>query len=451
MQMMAAGMATFPLQLTPDRQPVESVAGRGGFHPSADMEASIAAMARILVITTCHLPSTARLAMECAQVGAEVTLLSPADHPARVTKSVSHRMTYRALRPIQALREAITSAKPDIVIPCDERAVRHLHRLHALTPSGPIRAVIERSIGPADSYPITAARNELLDLARRAGVTAPHSVTVGGVSDLRVWGETQPFPWVLKADGSWAGFGVRIVHSMEEAEAAYHAMVRPASARLAIREALLERDLFWIAPWIKRTRPTMSVQAYIDGWPANCAVACWKGEVIGEVCAESVTTESATGPSTVASIISNPQMVESARSVVRTLGISGLVGFDFMIEGGSGVPYMIEMNPRVTPIAPLRFGPGRDLVEALVARCTGRPVRNRPRVTERNLVVFFPHTWQQDPASPYLHTAYHDVPWEEPALVRLLIRPELRERYWIMRLLRRAWLKVRRDAIRYSP
>jgi hypothetical protein len=248
---------------------------------------------------------------------------------------------------------------------------------------------------------------------------------------------------VLKADGSWAGFGVRVVSSEPAAEAAFDIMTRPVSFWLALREMVLEHDLFWLQPWLARARPAMSVQSYVDGWPANCAVACWQGEVLAGIAVEAVTTQSATGPSTVARVIDNPDMLESARRVVHALGITGLVGFDFMIEAATGLPYMIEMNPRSTPICPIRLGPGRDLTEALLARLAGRPVRERPPITERDIIVYFPQTWRQDPTSAFLRTGYHDVPWEQPKLVRALMRPELRERYWATRQLRRLWHKTR--------
>jgi predicted ATP-grasp superfamily ATP-dependent carboligase len=186
----------------------------------------------------------------------------------------------------------------------------------------------------------------------------------------------------------------------------------------------------------------MSVQGYVDGWPANIGVACWQGEVLAATCAEAVATTSATGPSTVARLIDNPEMIDSATRIVKALGLSGMIGFDFMIEAATGAAYLIEMNPRNTPICAIRLGHGRDLAEALVARISGRPVRERPPRTERDIVVFFPDTWREDPASHFLHSGYHDVPWEQPDLVRTLMLPDRRDRYRIWRVLRRAWLAI---------
>jgi predicted ATP-grasp superfamily ATP-dependent carboligase len=163
---------------------------------------------------------------------------------------------------------------------------------------------------------------------------------------------------------------------------------------------------------------------------------------LAATCAEAVATESATGPSTVVRIIHNAEMIDSATRIVKALGLSGMIGFDFMIEAATGAAYLIEMNPRNTPICAVRLGPGRDLAEALIARISGRPVRERPPRTDRDIVVFFPDTWQDNPANLFLNSGYHDVPWEQPNLVRVLMLPRRRERYGIWRLLRWVWLAI---------
>jgi carbamoylphosphate synthase large subunit len=352
-------------------------------------------------------------------------------------------LPYSAFRPMHALASAIRQSAPDHVFPCDERAVRHLHQLHAETRRPDIRDLIEASVGPASTYTVTETRHELLRLANAQGVRVPQSVAVHSAADLHAWRSVQPFPWVLKADGSWAGLGVRIVNSLSEAEAALSEMDRPTSGTLALREMLLERDLFWLKPWLARQRPVMSAQQYIEGRPANCAVACWNGDVLAGIAVEAVITESATGPCTAVRVVDNPEMIDAAARVTRTLGITGFAGFDFMIETATGAPWMIEMNPRNTPICHLAFSQGRDLVDAMASRIAGRPTRPRQPTTSSDTILFFPQIWQDYPGSTLLGKAFHDVPWEEPALVRELMKPEIRDRYWITRWMRRIWLQAK--------
>lgn len=397
---------------------------------------------RVMLATTGQLPSTARLAMELHDAGAKVSLLSPATHPGRVLTFLAERWVYRATGGVRSLETALLQARPDLVIPCDERTIRDLHQLWQTTARAEVRRLIEESLGPSAMYPTVTSRDALLSLARGLGVAVPPAAALPDRTALERWIAEQPGPYVLKADGSWAGFGVRIVADAAAARIAYQQMTRPASLRLALREMVLECNSFAFRSWLRRDTPVMSVQGYIEGWPANIGVACWQGEVLAATCAESVSTESATGPSTVARIIDNPEMVETARRIVKALGISGLVGFDFMIAAATGVAYLIEMNARNTPICAVRLGVNRDLAGALVARLAGTMARERPTRTDRDIIVFFPDTWRVDPSSQFLSTGYHDVPWEQPDLVRYLIRPEVRERYWVMRMLRRAWLKA---------
>ena len=394
----------------------------------------------ILLATTGQLPSTARLAMELHDAGARVSLIAPKNHPARALDFLLSRIVYRASSPRRCLQAALLRLQPELVIPCDERTVRDMHAVCRDSRDPWVQQLIERSTAPSDSFPTITSRAAFLALAQTEGVRVPASMGLPDASALERWIHLNPAPFVLKADGSWAGFGVRIVSNAAAAKGVFARMTRPVSGRLAFRESLLEGNHFDIRSWLRQEQPAMSAQGYIDGWPANIGVACWQGEVLAAVCGESVATTSATGPSTVARIIDNTEMIVSAKRMVKALGLSGMIGFDFMIEAATGAAYLIEMNPRNTPICAIRLGPGRDLAEALVARIAQRPERERPPRTEQDIVVYFPDTWREDPSNHMLRSGYHDVPWEQPELVRVLMLPERRERYGILRVLRRIWL-----------
>ena len=210
--------------------------------------------------------------------------------------------------------------KPDMVIPCDERTVRDMHAIWRETSHQRVKLLIGKSTAPASGFQTITSRAALLSLAQDQGARVPASMPLRDLSDLKRWTSENKAPFVLKADGSWAGFGVRIISNASAAEDAYQRMTRRASGRLAVRESVLEGNHFFFRSWLRRERPAMSVQGYIDGWPANVGVACWQGEVLAVVCAESVATTSATGPSTAARIIHNPEMIDTATRVVRALG-----------------------------------------------------------------------------------------------------------------------------------
>jgi hypothetical protein len=54
----------------------------------------------------------------------------------------------------------------------------------------------------------------------------------------------------------------------------------------------------------------------------------------------------------------------------------------------------------------------------LYAAVTGNAVHESPKVTEKDTIALFPQEWLRNPASAFIRSGYHDVPWEEPELVR---------------------------------
>lgn len=391
---------------------------------------------RVMLATTLRLPSTARIAMALAASGCEVVAVTPPNHPLRQAHVALAMLRYPALRPIAALEAMLGKLRPDLVIPCDEVAVSHLHQLHRSTASPTTEALIAKSLGDPASFRLAESRLDFLQAAREAGARTPPTTALRTLKDLQVWETHMPLPWVMKADGSQAGQGVRIVLSLQEAKDAFAEMQRRVSGKQALARLLIDGEAFWLRRWRQGSLPRLSVQGHIEGRPANCSVFCWNGEVVAGIAAEVVVAESQTGPSTVARVVDGHEMMQAVRLVVRRLMLSGLVGFDFMIETATGAAHMIEMNPRNTPICHINLGRGRNLPEALVAKLTGQPERSLPAATTNDIIAFFPDALQQDPSSEFLLSAFHDVPWQGPELVRTLLQPGFRDRYRLSRRLR---------------
>ena len=122
-------------------------------------------------------------------------------------------------------------------------------------------------------------------------------------------------------------------------------------------------------------------------------------------------------------------MLATAKRLVDRLGLSGFVGFDFIIEEHTGDSYLIEMNPRFTQLTPLRMGVGHDLVGALSESCFDRSMSNAPPITTKDKIAFFPQAWLCEPTNPLIRASYHDVPWDYPELVRKLIRAPRSQRW----------------------
>src|ERR1700687_1656679 len=310
---------------------------------------------KVLLTDTNRWANPARIAIGLAKAGCRVSAVCPTrGHPLLSTRIVQETFPYSSLRPLESLVAAIEAVEPQIIVPCDDRGVQHLHELYARARSLGTSAVglvnlIEYSLGAPESYPIVSARCDLLRIAREEGVRVPDTKSLKTADDLNSWQAGHQFPWVLKGDGTFGGKGVRIADTLAQAERFFSEITRMFGATRAIKRAIVNRDPFWLRPWWNKYKPPIIVQSYIEGHPANCAFVCWKGEVLAGIGVEVVSSEGLTGPADIVRVVDNPEMMLAAERIARRLGLSGFFGLDFMIEEGSGASYMIEMNPGCTP------------------------------------------------------------------------------------------------------
>jgi hypothetical protein len=123
-----------------------------------------------------------------------------------------------------------------------------------------------------------------------------------------------------------------------------------------------------------------------------------------------------TGPASVLQRVDCPQMEDAAHRVAARFALSGLHGLDF-IRDDTGKVHLIELNPRATPASALALGPRHDLVAAL-ARAISPSCGERTAASTQSTVALFPQEWRRDPHSIWLHKAHHDVPWDDPEVLR---------------------------------
>jgi hypothetical protein len=377
----------------------------------------------ILIATTERWYPTVRLGMALAKTGCIVRAVCPSEHPFGKTKALDRTFAYDGLKPLASFAQAITSSRPDLIVPGDDLATRHLHQLHRdETQSGERRTevsdLIERSFGDPKSFPIVYARSRFMDLADEVGVRVPQTESIESIDQLRELTSSIGFPMVLKANGTSGGYGVRIVHTPVEAERAYRELEAPPRLVRALKHALIDRDTTLLLPSLLRRVPGVNAQKFIDGREATSAVFCWQGTVLASVHFEVVNKVHSTGHATVLKIIENSEMLAAAEKIVGRLKLSGFHGFDFMIESQTGSAYLIEMNPRATQVGHLSLGAGRDLPSAAYAVLSGQRTHSSRKVTENDTIALFPQEWLRDSESPFLRSAYHDVPLDEPELVQ---------------------------------
>ena len=372
-------------------------------------------MPYVLVATALLWPNAVRLCRAFREVGFEVGAIAVPQHPVHRSKAPERTFEYRPKAPLESLREAIAERRPDIIVPCDDRIVGHLCALRALGDDN-TSTLIETSLGRGGASGVIAKRATLGEISRlprrrrrRARITSPPPRI------FETWVRKFGLPAILKLDGSWGGNDVVVVRHELEIRRAFWEMRFRQSVLRGFKHYVTKRDV----EALSRRRSAISVQSFVPGKPANATVACWRGKVLAQIAVEVVELASPFGVATVVQVVDGEAMAAAARSICSHYMLSGLHGFDFIIEERSGATKLIEINPRATQISHFNLGPGRDLAAALFEALSGRSAAGRPPIQSTDISLF-PGEWRRDPQSPYLTSTFHDVPYDDAGLGSVL-------------------------------
>jgi hypothetical protein len=375
--------------------------------------------ATVLLVSSVGWPSVARLAGGFAQAGARVEAVAPTGAIVTRSRYLSRWHRYRALSPIRALEAAIASAAPDLLVSCDDRALGQILALYERVRAGEdgdrdVTALIERSLGDPRVYGRLIARSGFMAEARAEGIHVPDTVALASERDLQRALADLGLPLVLKTDGSWGGEGVILAQTAQEASAAFAKLARSPSRLRSLARAIKRRDAHFLLESLSPQTHAVSAQRFVAGRPSASAFAAWQGKVEAEVYYDVLIADGAIGPPNVIQRVDDTDMRTASQKIAKRFGLSGIHGMDF-IRDADGVPWLIEINPRVTQGSILAFGPGADLPSALTAHLLPG-AGMRPSMTS-DIVALFPREWRRDPESPYLTSAHHDVPWDDPAVL----------------------------------
>lgn len=359
-------------------------------------------------------PFAARLAGAFASQGAHVEALCPPGHVLGSSCHVSRLFTFHPLFP--RLAEALALSRPDLVVPCDDPAAQLLARF--AQKAGPGTAtLLGYSLGDPKVLARLTARNNFLAEAKALGVRIAAAIPVAAEADVEKALARLGMPVVIKSDLSWGGDGVVIAKDRQAALDAFRRMANPSRLRDVAR-AMHRRETHYLSRALSAERPEIGMQQFITGHPATSAIACWRGEVVGANHFDVVVAEG-TGPATVIEPVDCREMDQAARRIAKAFNLSGLFGLDYMRDI-AGKTHLLEINARATPTAHLALA-GDPCVALLLA--AGGQGNLRPAVTRKSRIALFPQEWSRDPASPYLESAFHDVPMGDPGLLTTLLAP----------------------------
>lgn len=382
--------------------------------PPSEQNPQARSQPRVLLVSTMPWMFSARLAAAFHSLGFQVHAVCRRGHPIRsLTRPiVFHRLGW--LTEARSIEAAIEASGADVIVPCDDPAVRTLHGLHRHSRQSRIRGLIENSLGDPAGFLAAERRSTLIHLARSMGLLVPRSEIVAEPRALSATAARIGYPCVLKRDLTWSGYGTEMVSAESGLQKAWSRSVGTMAGLRAVRAAIRDRRPLTIADWLARGR--VEVQEFVPGAPANRAVVCREGKVIAGLSVEALHTAYPGGPASVVRVIENAEMKETVEAVVGKLGLSGFCGFDFLLSS-SGRASLLELNPRATPVAHLPVADGTHLPSAFYRVMTGAdPITQVPAIPG-DLIALFPTEWRRDSDSPFLATAYHDVPYGEPALV----------------------------------
>lgn len=192
----------------------------------------------------------------------------------------------------------------------------------------------------------------------------------------------------MKVDASWGCAGVIRVETVEDCGRAYRRLNSFRGIPRTIWHMVSDRDAIRLP--FQREGGDISIQSAVAGAPANCAVTAWRGEMLACVEAVAVRTLGPTRASTVVRALHDGPMRQTCRRLVKRFELSGLIGFDFILEQETGRAVVIELNARATQTCLLRLGKGADPPEALRAAVTGEPMREIPTSVEERIIELFP-------------------------------------------------------------
>jgi hypothetical protein len=391
--------------------------------------------ARILVLCTRDWFGSARIPAALVRAGFELASLSFPDalitHSGYVTTRFALPLASTDSELLAALERTLTTFAPLLVIPGDDPAVELLHAFAGVLQARPdaggeLMGCLQRSLGEPRHFSKVQSRRELHAVALELGLRVPEQALVADPEAAQVFAEKHGFPVILKVENTCAGYGTSICSD---------------------REALGKGFAYFDARFGAGSQRTgaITVQRFVKGRTAMRAISAVAGDVLGGLSAYKLETHPApTGPSTVVEFFENSEMDRTVLQMTRAFALSGFASFDFMIESESEAAYLIELNPRPTPICHLGGAFGDDLCGALWQRLMGKPPQAVKARAAQRKVALFPQEWVRASASLHIQQAYHDVPWEEPSLVRSLTAIGLEQMGWTH--MRRE--ETRREALR---
>jgi hypothetical protein len=224
----------------------------------------------------------------------------------------------------------------------------------------------------------------------------PPSIIHPTLNDIFNFINKYDFPVALKEDGCWAGNGVTICNSIENIESKFNSI---------------------------ENKPFL-IQKVIDGVSSQVGLSGIYGEVSGYFSFKKIEHTKKNGPASVIEFLSHKPMLETAKAIYKQSCFTGFCGIDFIIDKKNKA-WLLELNPRIMPSSHLGEVFGFDLVSSFISALKGQHYsKNLNRRADR--IALFPNELLRNPRSHHLTYSYHDVPWDDPGVLKTIINNIIR-------------------------
>jgi biotin carboxylase len=216
-------------------------------------------------------------------------------------------------------------------------------------------------------------------------------------------------------DAGYGGHGVFICYDHKDLENYFQGLFK---TTIVFKIKKFIKNLFFVSIFSSNCK--ISLQQFIKGTEGQAPFCANEGHVFGQNAMKRVRTlTSTTGPSTVIEGIVNPEIENYVKIVANELKYTGFGSLEFIIEEKSGLPYVIEFNPRPTPTCHI----SNSIMPNDLCRLFFRGLNNLPIKLGEFMpytLAMYPGELLRDPQSSFLREAYHDIPTDDLALLKTL-------------------------------
>jgi carbamoyl-phosphate synthase large subunit len=315
--------------------------------------------------------------------------------------------------------QVLESLQPHLVIPADEETILLLHQALKLASFSKVyelsHRVLENSLFNSQYLKKTVVKDAFITFAADLGIRVPQNDVIHSREEALELASKLTFPIVLKQAVGSSGRQVRIYNQMEDLTTDLEKLFHLAFLRKTKREVEA-----WLKNPLSKVDNFWSIQEYIQGDTAMFVFLAQKGKILGSLpLYKKQTFPDETSPSSVIQSFECPEMLAFAEKLVQKIEFNGFGSIDFIMDAKTQKPYVIEFNPRPVPACHLGKQFNTNFCLLLADYLKDKPIQ-QSQIISGYTVALFPGEYLRDPASPYLTSAFHDVPWEDQALMKAL-------------------------------